>query len=673
MMWWGKKRTEKADRGVDAGLGSGGSMALMRSRRAVEEGQNVQQAHDVTPVEAPILVLASVNGQEVEQRPHAMTVDLVEPRVVNARGTSGAGRPQRGAGPKAPVSDVITPFASLPGARRRPESVETLDGLKLALPEWKGECLEGAVASDASRTLAVLWLGLGDVVLLGTREALGNAHAMTVRERLRTDFTLQLQGDMSAPAAVVTAVVESAAAAASRARAGKPSRDNYLLVIYDELIAAAVRARASDIHFSFKKQEHGNTAVIGLRMFGRYRPWRTDCSATLIRGLLGASFGQRLVGATNSKPDVHFANEIAFMTSNQVDGKKYQGRCNGRPSVRGYKLVIRLLESDPQVDSIPTVPELGYVPSHCSLLEFAVRRNYGVIIVFGSTGSGKSTTLRTFMVHVRNPDVAYSVESPAEYEIPGVEQYSIPVDPNMTSEEMSQKFLAVLRDVLRMDPDALMVGEIRDHESAVLMAEFTQSGHRCFTTAHGDSAVDGLSRLCGEQIRMPAELLGGARFLGASIYQRLLPKLCPNCRLPACGEHGLSAEKQDVLRKKFQLDPGTMHVARPGGCEQCVPDVPGLDADGTKGVTVAAEVLIPDGPMRELAAARNWAGLTRVWRETRRAGFGDGDMTGKTAFECSLYLASQGIVSIADIEHEFEPLESYEIVPVSTDKRGAGL
>jgi type II secretory ATPase GspE/PulE/Tfp pilus assembly ATPase PilB-like protein len=219
-----------------------------------------------------------------------------------------------------------------------------------------------------------------------------------------------------------------------------------------------------------------------------------------------------------------------------------------------------------------------------------------------------------------------------------------------------------------MDPDVLMVGEIRDHESAVLMSEFTQSGHRCYTTAHGDSAVDGLSRICGEQIQLPAELLAGARFLSASIYQRLLPTLCPHCKLPANDkEHGLPGATLDLLRKKFGLDAGTMYVARPRGCRECQPAVPGLHADGTKGVTVAAEVLEPNARMRELGAKRDWAGLHRAWRQTRRAGFGDGDMVGKTAYECALYLAARGLVSIVDVEREFEPLESYEIFPTESE------
>lgn len=558
---------------------------------------------------------------------------------------------------------------------------EPLSGVELVqglFPTWRGECFGGIVAPDMARALVVLWLGLGDVALVGTPEALNASHVKTVRERLISDLHLQVLEERGIPSSVLQKLVEATANGTARSRrleGGMISKENYHLVIYDEIIAAAVRGRASDIHFSVRKAPHDG-ALIALRMFGRYRPWRTNMSATLIRSVLGSAFGQRLASKTNSKSDLHFDNEVAFMTENQVDAVKWMGRCNGRPDVRGYKMVIRLLESDPHANSIPTLGQLGYVESHCSMLEMAVRRNYGVIIIFGSTGSGKSTTLRTFMVRITDPDTvaAFSVESPVEYEMPGVAQFSIPVDVNMSNEEMAAKFLAALRDVLRMDPDVLMVGEIRDHESAVLMSEFTQSGHRCYTTAHGDSAVDGLSRLCGEQIQLPAELFAGARFLSASIYQRLLPVVCQHCRVPATSpEGGLSKEKLDLIRKKFQLDPGTMFVARAGGCPECQPAIPGLTADGTKGVTVAAEVLLPNAKMREMAAARDWAGLTRAWRETRRAGFGDGDMTGKTVYECALYLAAQGKVSILDIEREFEPLESYEVFELSTDRGGSRL
>lgn len=677
------KSGSRSGKAVDVGLGM--DAQVVRVKRTAEVGK----PHEASSSAPSHRVVAMAAGEQ-----DAFEHDVAEEPV---RALAGAGRqvfarspsprpeqqpleraavPGDHGEPVRPIRPPAAPAQQVLGAISGHDPVSGVELVQGLFPAWKGECFGGIVAPDMAKALVVLWLGLGDVALVGTPDALNTSHVKTVRDRLITDLHLQVVEERGIPQAAVQRLVEATANGTARSRrleGGVISKENYHLVIYDEIVAAAVRGRASDIHFSIRKAPHDG-ALIALRMFGRYRPWRTNMSATLIRSVLGSAFGQRLASKTNSKSDLHFDNEVAFMTENQVDAVKWMGRCNGRPDVRGYKMVIRLLESDPHANSIPTLGQLGYVESHCSMLEMAVRRNYGVIIIFGSTGSGKSTTLRTFMVRITDPDAvaAFSVESPVEYEMPGVAQFSIPVDVNMSSEEMAAKFLAALRDVLRMDPDVLMVGEIRDHESAVLMSEFTQSGHRCYTTAHGDSAVDGLSRLCGEQIKLPAELFAGARFLSASIYQRLLPVVCQHCRVHATSaDGGLPREKLDLLRKKFQLDPGTMYVARPGGCADCQPAIPGLTADGTKGVTVAAEVLLPNAKMREMAARRDWAGLTRAWRETRRAGFGDGDMAGKTVYECALYLAAQGKVSVLDIEREFEPLESYEVFELGTEQ-GSG-
>lgn len=664
MAWFDKFRSGRADAAGDAVLGDQ-PVTLLRARRAAA-GAATSAIRETAPLS--LAVVNKKTDDDVNSVTDAQTQQVANGGVVRLAQRAHAPRTSHERSTATSLHRAESSGLALVAV---PDAVQSVESLREAFPDWRGDCLEGVVASDMGRTLAVLWLGLGDVALLGTPEALQASHAETVRDRVQAEFRLELKAEVKAPAAVVAKVIESAGATVSRARAGKPSRETYQLVIYDEFISAAVRGRASDIHFSIRKGQD-DKAFVALRMYGRYRPWKPAMAAHLARGLLGSAFGQRLIPKTNSRSELHWDNEVAFMTENVVDSVKWVGRCNGRADVQGYKLVTRLLESDPEVASIPSLEGLGYVPSHIEILRMAVRRNYGAVVIFGSTGSGKSTTLRTFMVRETDPMslATYSVESPVEYQMPGVTQFSIPVDVNMTSEDMAQKFLAVLRDVMRMDPDVLMVGEIRDHETAVLMSEFTRSGHRCYTTAHGDGAVDGLSRLCGEEIRMPAELLGGDRFISASIYQRLLPKLCVHCRQPASGLTGLPGEKLQVLRQKFQLDPGTMYVGKEGGCTHCKPAVPGLRADGTRGVTVAAEVMVPNARMRELAAKREWAAVAKVWRQTRRAGFGDGDMAGKTAFECALYLASQGIISITDVEKEFEPIESYEICESAAVARG---
>lgn len=154
-----------------------------------------------------------------------------------------------------------------------------------------------------------------------------------------------------------------------------------------------------------------------------------------------------------------------------------------------------------------------------------------------------------------------------------------------------------------MDPDVLMLGEIRDAESASLASEFNRTGHRVFTTVHGDGCVDVLARLVSEEIGIHASTLAAKKFLSAVMYQKLLPKLCTVCRLPAV-DH-LTAKTQNLLRRKFLVDPQTMFVANEQGCSHC--KVAELGLAGTKGLTVVAEILTPTDDILEAIKEQSWA------------------------------------------------------------------
>lgn len=556
-------------------------------------------------------------------------------------GTQGAQKAAEGISHQAPPSG--TPVAS------------SLAGITKALKRpWAGH-LVGLVAANMQSELAVLNLGCGDVALVGTEEALASAHAKTVSAKIDEVWNFQVVRELQVNKVAMGALNERL-----NSSIGLALEDRHLAV-YDDIVRAAIQAKASDIHFT--TDEASRTAKIQLRIYGKIKHWRTnrDC---LVLDAVAAAFGKRVKASTNTREQFSSVIESAFMTQQLVQGVQWEGRFNGRPYITGYAGVMRLLESDPKIESIPDLKQLGYSKSHNDLITPAVERNYGLIIIFGSTGSGKSTTLRTFMTRVTDPSSmkVYTAENPAEYVMPGIVQFSLPVDVNLDSSAIQQKFTSLLRDLMRMDPDALMVGEVRDYETGRMTAEFTQTGHRCYTTAHGEGCVDGLSRLCGGEIRMPPDTLAGSKFLSASLYQRLLPKLCPHCKLPANhAEHGLSAQKQALLRSKFDLDPGSMFVAKPDGCSHCQPDVPGLNGNGTQGVTVAVEVLLPTAEMRSCIARRDWPGLDQLWRAQRVSGYGEPDMLGKTAFEHAIWLVSQGIVSLKDVESEFEPIEAYEV------------
>lgn len=541
----------------------------------------------------------------------------------------------------------------------QPQRVESFDELCAGLGRpWRG-MLSGIVASDLSKACVPLDLSCAEVALLVTEDMLNNAHYGSVRRTIEQNWLYRVRHVFVAPAAVVQEVHQRCLSEVGHAELRSIEEKNRLVTVYDDIVAAAIEAKASDIHF-VTEHERG---VVRLRVYGVYRPW-LELDPRLILDALSAAFGSRIKTSTNSKEQFSAEVSVNFMTSQRIDGRQWDGRYNGRPHATGYKGVLRLLESAVRRDSIPTFNGLGYNASHEQMLTTAMQRKWGLLLISGPTGSGKSTTLRTCMVHVPGAEslARYTVESPVEYEMPGIVQFSVPVDVNQDSEEISRMFTALLRDVVRMDPDMLMVGEIRDRETAKLLVEFTTSGHRSASSLHGGGCIDVLSRACGPEIGIPSETLGGAKFLNASIYQRLLPVLCPHCRIRATdAAMGLSQAKQDVLRSRYRLDPGTMFVANPKGCVHCKPSVSGLAANGTKGVVAAAEILMPDAGMRELIAARDWTGLERAWRGLRRTDFSNEDMLGKTAFEHGLWLASQGRVSVLDLEAEFEAVDDFEV------------
>jgi type II secretory ATPase GspE/PulE/Tfp pilus assembly ATPase PilB-like protein len=169
--------------------------------------------------------------------------------------------------------------------------------------------------------------------------------------------------------------------------------------------------------------------------------------------------------------------------------------------------------------------------------------------------------------------------------------------------------------------------------------------------------VDVLARLTSEEIGIAPTTLAAKKYLSAVMYQKLLPKLCPHCKLPAV-EH-LPLKTQALLRHKFGVNPATMFVANEAGCPACKVEELGLA--GTKGLTVVAEILTPNDSILAAIAQRDWAEVERLWRSQRHCGFDAPDMAGKTAFEHALYKACIGLIDPNDIEADFESFTTYNV------------
>jgi len=531
---------------------------------------------------------------------------------------------------------------------------------------YKG-VVKGLVNPALQRMVAVLDLGCSDLAIVCTDEFFGSSNYFTLLAQLKgPKFLCCLASEFRASEDLIKQLWSLPEKKAALKLIPTISEENKNLVIYDEIVERAVNFSVSDIHFEITDREFSK---IKLRIFGRLKEWRSFPS-DLLRGALAAAFSKRSKSGTNSGGVLVYDRATNTITEQVVNGKAYNGRLSGYPLVNGYDVVMRLLESD-ATSTIPTIESLGYSHYHVNeQILPAIHRNSGMMAIAGSTGSGKSTALRSFIYSLpdRSGLKIYGVEDPVEYLNPFMRQISVQRNSDDPDDVVKMKFMSALRSVLRMDPDVLMLGEVRDKDSASLASEFNRTGHRVFTTVHGDGCVDVLARLVGEEIGIHPSTLAAKKYLSAVMYQKLLPKLCEHCKLPALMH--LPQRTIDTLRDKFGVEPGTMFVANSEGCAHC--RVEALGIAGTKGLTAVAEILVPNTEILDAIRQKNWVLVEQLWRSQRTEGFDSPHMAGKTAFEHALYKACAGICDVQDIEADFESFETYTPYPI-TAKQGMSI
>ncbi|MEN8603069.1 ATPase, T2SS/T4P/T4SS family [Microbacterium rhizosphaerae] len=233
------------------------------------------------------------------------------------------------------------------------------------------------------------------------------------------------------------------------------------------------------------------------------------------------------------------------------EGRQVDLRVATLPTVWGEKIVMRILDNSGQVMSMG---DLRFSDHNESLFRTAITRPHGMVLVTGPTGSGKSTTLYTALRTVSNPRInVITVEDPVEYRIPGINQVQVNNRAGLT-------FATALRSILRSDPDVVLVGEIRDKETAVISIEAALTGHLVLSTLHTNDAPSALTRLT----EIGTEPFLVATALTAVIAQRLARRLCMRCRAPL-------GESYDVLRglgmPEHMLEGHELYRAM--GCNSC--------------------------------------------------------------------------------------------------------
>ncbi|MBQ2798529.1 MAG: Flp pilus assembly complex ATPase component TadA [Ruminiclostridium sp.] len=258
-----------------------------------------------------------------------------------------------------------------------------------------------------------------------------------------------------------------------------------------------------------------------------------------------------------------------------IDGTQQDVRVSTIPTVYGEKCVIRLLATDS--GEMRKVTELGMTMHNYEMFKQIIRCPHGVMLVTGPTGSGKSTTLYATLGELSKPNVnIVTVEDPCEKKIDGINQVQINAKAGMT-------FAAALRSILRQDPDIIMVGEIRDGETADIAIRAAITGHLVLSTLHTNDAAGTIIRLID---------MGVAPYMVASslvgiIAQRLVKLLCPDCK-----EKVLLTDPAD-LRLVGKTEPVEICQAHYGGCRTC-------HNSGYKGRTAIHEIIVTTNDIKEL-------------------------------------------------------------------------
>ena len=348
--------------------------------------------------------------------------------------------------------------------------------------------------------------------------------------------------------------------------------------LVNSILSQAVREKVSDIHISPEK----NYVQIRYRIDGVLQEIPSPPKSMHLPVISRLKIlGNMDIANTRIPQDGRFTINM--------EGKEINVRVSTLPTIYGENMVLRLLDMS---SGGHTLDDLGMIDSDREKIEHILQKPYGMILSVGPTGSGKSTSLYAMLRLLNKPDInIITLEDPVEYRVANIRQVQLNTKAGMT-------FASGLRSMLRQDPDVIMVGEIRDHETANIAMQAALTGHRLLSTVHTNDAAGAITRF----VDMGVEPFLVSTVLLASIAQRLVRKVCPHCKESYQPDTALLEfwGLQDVKDATFQ---------RGKGCYQC-------NNSGFKGRTGVYEILINDDQVQEMILHRaSSQEITRALRE----------------------------------------------------------
>ena len=338
--------------------------------------------------------------------------------------------------------------------------------------------------------------------------------------------------------------------------------DSPAVRLVNTVLIKASSVSASDIHF----EPYEDETIVRIRMDGVLHDYTK----------IPNSLYQEVVSRIKVMAKLNVAEKRVPQDGKirvRIGSKDYDIRVSTVPTLHGERVVLRLLE---KTGSLLTLNELGLSERDVEKVKRLAQRPYGIVLVTGPTGAGKSTTLYAMLLHVKNPKKnIITIEDPVEYQVKGISQ--IQVNP-----KVGLTFAAGLRSILRQDPDIIMVGEIRDPETAEVAVQAALTGHLVLSTLHTNDAPSAITRLKD----MGIEPFLIASSLEGVIAQRLVRKVCEHCKEPY-------EPTKEELRELGLPESERFVFYRGKGCEHCL-------GTGYRGRTGIFEVLELDEELKKL-------------------------------------------------------------------------
>ena len=345
----------------------------------------------------------------------------------------------------------------------------------------------------------------------------------------------------------------------------KPAEEISIIYLVNGLVEQAFRARASDIHIDPAE------AKVDIR----FRVDGVLHDAYVLPKAIQSEVTTRIKVLSGLRTDEHQAAQDGRFRI-VADGTNIDVRVSVTPTYYGENAVLRLLST--QAENY-TLEGLGFTGLSLDRVKRNIRKPYGMILATGPTGSGKTTTLYTILKNLNTREVSIiTIEDPIEYAIDGIEQIQVNTRTGLT-------FANGLRSILRQDPNIIMVGEIRDEETAGIAVNAALTGHLVLSTLHTNDAATTLPRL----LDMDIEPFLIASTVNIAMAQRLLRKICTNCSVKRELTKEEAESLKNILPAKLQGQKLVFYSGK--GCDQC-------DKTGYKGRVAIREILEMDDEIR---------------------------------------------------------------------------